>query len=382
MRKLLAFIISITLAVAIAPTQDVSAAAKITSTKELKGSDYTSSKKLASKLDDVFKGKIGLYSGGTHVHAPVGSSKVHAYRMYQIKDSTNGGVTSGWQCYIYANAVYNTLFNEDIGHGESLSHSRKVISNGGSSLSYKQLKKAGVRTGAYVRVASNYSGCYNNGGGHSLIILSYDKNGIAYIEGNSDNQGLISVTESSWSEFNRSVLTRLSRKVCYIIQPTKDYYNSLYHTPEKVKLSKLKKKEKTKVKLKWNKVSNVKGYQIKYAKDKKFTDDTSVKNAKSSAKSKIISKLDGGETYYFKVRAYNKIDNKKVYGKWSNVRKTQIAEDTQKKPDTSTPIITAPEETTSTISSPNETTNPDVSSSEEITTVVPIIEETKGCSAK
>lgn len=332
MKKLACLLISFVMIMTVIPTTSTDAAQRITSRKELSGKDYTSSKKLASKLNDVFKGKIGLYSGG-QVKAPVGSSKVSEHRMYSVKNRTTGTYINGWQCYIYANAVYNTLFNETVGHADSFSHSKKVISKGGRSLSYKKLKKADVRTGAYVRVASSYSGCYNGNNGHSFIILSYDKKGISYIEGNSDNHGLISVTECTWAEFNYKMLGRLSRKVCYVVQPTKEYYNSLYHTPEKVSLSKIDEPEQNEVNLKWNKVTNAKGYQIQYAKDKNFKKDADVETAKSSAKSKTIDELEHGETYYFKVRAYNKVGKSKVYGKWSKVRKATTAEEVVDEPE-------------------------------------------------
>lgn len=326
-KKIVLCLVSLTLIFTMIPTINLKASETITERKQLHASDYTSSEKLAEKLSDVFKGKIGLYSGGREILTPVGSSKVTEYNMFSVTDKTTGDITAGWQCYIYANAVYNTLFNECIGHGDELSHSKRVLSKAGRSLSYQKLKKAGVRCGAYIRVASNYSGCYSGGNGHSLIILSYDKEGIAYLEGNADNHGLIRVVESTWNDFNYEILTRLSRKVCYIIQPTKSYYNSLYYKPDKVNLSKVKEAEEHHVKLKWEKVSDVKGYQIKYSTDKKFSENTELQKAKSSAKSKIIDELESGETYYFKVRAYNDAENSKVYGKWSKVRKVKVVEE-------------------------------------------------------
>lgn len=355
MKKIISFLISLTLFLAIIPTSNLHAEQRITNGKQLVGSDYTYSAKLADKLNDVFKGKIGLYSGGREVKAPVGSSKMTEYNMFSVKDETTGDITAGWQCYIYANAVYNTLFNECVGHGEGLSHSKKVISKGGCYLSYKKMKKACVRTGAYVRVASSYDNGYNNNNGHSLIILSYDKSGIAYLEGNADNYGLVRVVESSWDEFNYKILTRLSRKVCYIIQPTKAYYNSLYFKPNKVTLSKIKRSENNQVELKWKKVSNVKGYQIKYSTDKKFTKNTDTKKAKSSAKSKTIRKLEDGKTYYFKVRAYNKTEKSNVYGKWSKVRNVKMVKEKEEITETETNIVA--EQDTTKMSEP-ETTVP------------------------
>lgn len=327
MKKIIAFLISLVLVITVMPVTTLQANQQITERKQLKGSNYTNSTKLAKQLNDVFKGKIGLYSGGSGVLAPVGSSKMTDNNMFSIKNKTTGEVKAGWQCYIYANAVYNTLFGECVMHGDNLSHSKKVMSKAGSTLSYKKCKKAGVRCGAYLRVASDYSGCYNGNNGHSLIILSYDREGISYLEGNSDNHGLVSVTESTWEEFNYTILTRLSRKVCYIIQPAKSYYDTLYYKPGKVQLSKIKETDSNQVTLEWEKVADIKGYQLKYSTSKKFEENTDTKKVKSSAKGRTISSLDHGETYYFKIRAYNKNEKKNIYGKWSKVRKVTIVEE-------------------------------------------------------
>ena len=210
---------------------NVSAKSYITSSGSANGSDYTNITKLANKLNQVFKGDIGLYSNSActnSVSAPLGSRKMTGSNQYWIKSNTTGSKNSGWQCYIYADAVYNTLFNEWVGKGTSLSHSHKVMSGGKNTVSYSDFKNAGVRTGAIMRTTANSNGSWNSSKAHSLIILSYNSSGIKYVEGNGDGKGLVRIANLSWSEFNSGQLKGRSRYVCFIIQPTDGYYDDLY----------------------------------------------------------------------------------------------------------------------------------------------------------
>lgn len=188
---------------------NVSAKSYITSSGSANGSDYTNITKLANKLNQVFKGNIGLYSNSActnSVSAPLGSRKMTGSHQYWIKSNTTGNKNSGWQCYIYADAVYNTLFNEWVGKGTSLSHSHKVMSGGKNTVSYSDFKNAGVRTGAIMRTTANSNGSWNSSKAHSLIILSYNSSGIKYVEGNGDGKGLARIANLSWSEFNSGQL--------------------------------------------------------------------------------------------------------------------------------------------------------------------------------
>ena len=93
--------------------------------------------------------------------------------------------------------------------------------------------------------------------------------------------------------------------------------------PSKPTLSPLKNTKGKKMVIKWKKVKNAKGYQVEWALDSKF---------KKSKKSKTLSQLTftaknlkKSKTYYVRVRAYTKDSKgKKVYGKWSTVKKITI----------------------------------------------------------
>ena len=87
---------------------------------------------------------------------------------------------------------------------------------------------------------------------------------------------------------------------------------------------KVKNKKKKKIVVKWRKKTNVAGYQIQYALNKKFTKKKKSKWVGKKKSSKTISKLKKGKKYYIRVRAYRKKSGKKLYGKWSKVKKVKI----------------------------------------------------------
>lgn len=86
------------------------------------------------------------------------------------------------------------------------------------------------------------------------------------------------------------------------------------------KLTAKNKKKKT-VTLSWKNVSNASGYELQYATNKKFKSS----KKKVSKKTKITVKgLKKKKTYFFRVRSYRWNGSKKVYGKWSVIKKVKI----------------------------------------------------------
>lgn len=211
--------------------QPVSAADFILKPSELNGSDYTDSDRLAAALNEVFAGNIGIYSDSSYkneVSMPVGYS-MSTKTQYYTKSQTTGNPISGWQCYIYANAAYNKLFREWVGHAdEGFAHSRIVVPGGSSSMSYELLKNAGVRCGAYLRTTKNSDGSYDGNNGHSMLILAYDKTNITFLEGNANGNGLVRVTVRTWSDFNAQIFAKKTRYISHIVQPTEAFYKAQY----------------------------------------------------------------------------------------------------------------------------------------------------------
>ena len=94
--------------------------------------------------------------------------------------------------------------------------------------------------------------------------------------------------------------------------------------PGKVTGLKVKNRKKKKIVVTWNRKANVSGYQIQYAWNRKFSKNKKSKFAGKKATAKTISKLKKGKKYYIRVRAYRKKSGKKLYGKWSKVKKVKI----------------------------------------------------------
>ena len=75
----------------------------------------------------------------------------------------------------------------------------------------------------------------------------------------------------------------------------------------------------------WKKNTNIKGYQIQYATDKKFASGVKTKNVSGQKKVKLtVKKLKKGKTYYVRIRTYTKIKGKKYYSTWSKAKKVKI----------------------------------------------------------
>lgn len=90
---------------------------------------------------------------------------------------------------------------------------------------------------------------------------------------------------------------------------------------KKVTIKKLTNVKKYKVKIKINKVTGAKGYQYRYATNKKFKKSKVKTTTKTTFTTKKLSK---NVRYYVKVRAYRVIGEKRIFGKWSNVKSLKV----------------------------------------------------------
>lgn len=100
----------------------------------------------------------------------------------------------------------------------------------------------------------------------------------------------------------------------------------------KVKRASIKKVYKTskkkRLKIKWKKISNVSGYQIKCGLNKKMTKGKKVILTKTNGTSKTVKGLKSKKIYYIKVRAYKTYrsengEMRRSYGKWSKIKKAR-----------------------------------------------------------
>ncbi len=73
----------------------------------------------------------------------------------------------------------------------------------------------------------------------------------------------------------------------------------------------------------WKRKSGVAGYQLQYARNRKFTKKRT-KNRVSKTRVVKLKKLEKGKMYYFRVRTFKKIDGKKMFSKWSKIKTCRI----------------------------------------------------------
>lgn len=81
--------------------------------------------------------------------------------------------------------------------------------------------------------------------------------------------------------------------------------------------------QKKKVKVTWKKVEGAEGYVIQYATRSGFKGKKSITIKKGTAVSKTIKSLVSKKTYYVRVRAYKKVDGKKIYTQYSAKKKAR-----------------------------------------------------------
>ena len=94
--------------------------------------------------------------------------------------------------------------------------------------------------------------------------------------------------------------------------------------PSKVVIKKLLSKKKHTMKITWKKADSS-GYQIMIANNRKMKKGKKTYLVRSKKKTALtINKLKSRRRYYVKVRAYRTAGSKKIYGKWSQVKKIRI----------------------------------------------------------
>ncbi len=75
---------------------------------------------------------------------------------------------------------------------------------------------------------------------------------------------------------------------------------------------------KRSIKLKWSKQKGD-GYEVQYSTSRSFAKKKTVTKSASTT-SKSLKKLKAGKKYYVRVRVYKKVNGKKIYSAWSNVK--------------------------------------------------------------
>ena len=228
-KKLSALFISLLLIISVFSIP-ANAWVQYTKPSEVKGSDYTDNAAFAKALDNLFAGDIDLYKDSKRtkeVSMPLGF-RVSMNDPYYMYSTSKGTQTYGWTCFIYSNGAFNKLFGEYVHRGTGLKNCYIAVGKGASKMTYDLLKNADIKAGAYIRTSPKSAGSYYGEDGHSKIILGYDKTYITYLEGNGDGKGLVRVSKRTYAEFNSAQLTGRGRKITHIVQPTEEWFNTLY----------------------------------------------------------------------------------------------------------------------------------------------------------
>ena len=74
-----------------------------------------------------------------------------------------------------------------------------------------------------------------------------------------------------------------------------------------------------KVKVAWNKISNISGYEV-YMSSSKIGTYTRIKTAGSKTTEYLKTGLTRGKEYFFKVKSYRTVGGKRIYSSWSSIK--------------------------------------------------------------
>lgn len=172
--------------------------------------NYTDSNEIAKKLIDIFRGNTGITTvNNSPVNVALGTSNVPDNNIILF---ACGRQNNGTSCWIYAHSVYYSLFGEAIGGGSGPYSNSYLVggAKGVTEANYDIFNRLGVKhtVGAYLRTTT-----------HSMIVLGYNKTGIAILEGNANGKGLVRISNYSWNIFNSAILKNGARPINFIIQP-------------------------------------------------------------------------------------------------------------------------------------------------------------------
>ena len=224
---LLGIVMSLTIMLVVLPPIEVSAAAQKglnTDVNSVSGSEFTQFEDLAKKLDSIFAGKVGLYSNISltkSVTTKLGTKTVPPGTTLYWKCSST--TCSGQSCFAYAVSAYCTLYDGTHPQLTLNSKHERITAGNGNTISYNNFVNWGVRDDlpVYIRIGSD-----GGGDGHSIIVLTYTKDYITYLDGNGDNKGLIAIRKEPWkNNFDSYTGSNIyARKISYIVQPKDSYY--------------------------------------------------------------------------------------------------------------------------------------------------------------
>lgn len=141
----------------------------------------------------------------------------------------------------------------------------------------------------------------------------------------SEYKKLISTTKTVYTKNNLSSGTKYTFKIVpYFINGNKQVESinvktCTVYTLKKLNVPTVVKKAKNSVKISWNDISGESGYQISQS-----LRSGEVVIVSDSKETSVIKKTAAKKSYYYKVRAYKKVNGKMIYGPWSKAVKYKL----------------------------------------------------------
>ena len=135
-------------------------------------------------------------------------------------------------------------------------------------------------------------------------------------------------TKTSYSKANLTDGTKYYFKIVpYYVVNSKAYKDDSYktasiYTLKKVSTPTVSKYNSSKVKVSWTNINGESGYEISISTSKTGTNIVS-RYSTTTGKTKTLS-VKKGKTYYYKVRAYKVVNNKRIYAPWSSVKSYKL----------------------------------------------------------
>ena len=209
----------------------------------------------------------------------------------------------------------------------------KMVKDRDFTYSYSNNDQAGTAT-LTINGIGNYRGSAST---TFNIIDTAEKFSVGYIESQTYSGGTKTPAPTVWYKgrvlsYNRDYTLTYTANIdvgvaTVTISGIGNFYSATSATfiinPKTAKLKSAKAIKKG-FKAKWSKQASVSGYQLQYARNKKFTKSKKTKTvADPNTNTLTVKKLKKGKAYYVRVRSFTIIRGVKYYGKWSNVKKVK-----------------------------------------------------------
>lgn len=262
----------------------------------------------------------------TGINAYSGSKDV----TYTIKKKTIGSVTLAATRFVYTGKAITTSVTVKDNNGVS-------VPSTGYSVSYSYNVKKGTAK-LTVTGKGNYSGSVTRS--FTIVAANLSKTRLSGVKTSYTYTGKNITPTATVTYGSKKLVKNTDYTVTYTknkaigtakitIKGKGNFTGTITKTfkiiPKKVTLSSVSSPKTKQMKVTWKADKTVTGYEILYSTSSAFkTGKKTVTVSKNTTKTKTITGLTKGKTYYVKVRAYKTVSGKKVYGSYSSVKKIKV----------------------------------------------------------